>query len=970
MSTSPAVAGDLNVNLSAVKDTAQVDSSWATSSGNSASSGTLHRLDETVRGASIGGAGSLNLAAGKDVNIQGSQVDMGGAASVKAGGSITVTSVAERHESLQTHQGSHSGVVSSSASAERHQNDSTTEVAALLGARTLDMKAGQDIAIKGSSVVSDQGTNLEAGRNVTIAAAQNTSTKSDDREESASGLMGSGGLGVTVGNRQQSQNQQGTRTTAAASTVGSVGGNVTIKAGNTYTQTGSDVLTPKGDIDISAQKVDIQEARQSASQSSEQQFSQSGVTLAVTSTVLSSLQMADKQINAAGNTSSDRMKALASANAAMNIKQAGDAVAAGQAKEGGNAADKAGGVGINLSVGGSASQSQSRSSSETGRGSNVNAGGNVTIKATGAGQDSNLTVQGSDVKAAGTTRLKADNEVKLLASENTTTESSSQSSQGGSVGIGANLGSDGFKLGVTVAANAGQGKGAGNSTTYTNSHVSGSTVNIDSGGDTTLKGAVVSGNQVTANVGGNLNIESLQDKSQYHEKSQSVGGSVTVGPASGGSLNLGQTKVNSDYLSVGEQSAIRAGDGGFNVNVAGKSTLTGGQITSTDKAVQEGKNSYEAKGGTTTTDLNNSASYSADSVSVGLGSGTSSPNAAMSAGLSGVGIGNDKGSASSITTAGISGFAGNSAARTGDASTSLKPIFDVDKVKKEIEAQVTITQEFNKQAGKAVSDYATGQRKALQDQIKNASTPQEKAQAEQAIKDVNMQERALNILVSAFTGMTGATVTKEALSTAAEKMRDLMIEDSKKSPGVVDSTGKVLSNVSGPSEGVRGDGYKTGGTRNDLDLLCGPTNERCKTNSDGSLALNQNNEVQFIGKDAAGKQMTIEQFLDTPDGKKMSGLTGGVQGAAGTLFGFSYAKGSWQDKLIEAFGGSHDFIGGKLTGLYDDQGNIKRGMSTTEKSVHDRLAEVAIPIAAPFAAAEGMSPEIWKAIGILLGAGR
>ena len=204
----------------------------------------------------------------------------------------------------------------------------------------------------------------------------------------------------------------------------------------------------------------------------------------------------------------------------------------------------------------------------------------------------------------------------------------------------------------------------------------------------------------------------------------------------------------------------------------------------------------------------------------------------------------------------------------------------------------------------------------LQDQAKSATTPEEKAQAEQAIKDVNMQERALNILVSAFTGMAGATVTKEALSTAAEKMRDLMIEDSKKSAGVVDSTGKVLSNVSGPSDGVRGDGYKIGGTRVDLDLLCGPDNARCTftKNADGSIDKSQ--PVQFKGN--------LEEFLKTPEGQKMAGITGGVQGAAGTLFGFAYEKGSWQDKLIESFAGSHDMIGGKLTGLYDAQGQCQK----------------------------------------------
>ncbi len=123
----------------------------------------------------------------------------------------------------------------------------------------------------------------------------------------------------------------------------------------------------------------------------------------------------------------------------------------------------------------------------------------------------------------------------------------------------------------------------------TNSHVAGNTVNIENGGDTTLKGAVVKGDQVTANVAGNLNIESLQDQNQYKESSKSVGGSVmvgitTTGPASG-SLSLGKTSINSTYTSVGEQSAIRAGDGGFDVNVNGKTTLTGGLIQGASAAV-------------------------------------------------------------------------------------------------------------------------------------------------------------------------------------------------------------------------------------------------------------------------------------------------------------------------------------------------------------------------------------------------
>jgi filamentous hemagglutinin len=184
---------------------------------------------------------------------------------------------------------------------------------------------------------------------------------------------------------------------------------------------------------------------------------------------------------------------------------------------------------------------------------------------------------------------------------------------------------------------------------------------------------------------------------------------------------------------------------------------------------------------------------------------------------------------------------------------------------------------------------------------------------------------------------------------------------------VVDSTGKVLSNVSGPSDGVRGDGVKVGGTRNDLDLLCGSSNERCAKNDNGSLKLDSLNRVQF---DEIASGMSWEKFLETPDGKRMAGATGGVQGVSGTLFGVPYAPGSWQDKLIESFAGSHDFIGGKASGLYDEQGNVTRGRSDITKAAQEAWSVGAILPAAPFAAAEAFSPEAWKALVILLRAGK
>lgn len=50
---------------------------------------------------------------------------------------------------------------------------------------------------------------------------------------------------------------------------------------------------------------------------------------------------------------------------------------------------------------------------------------------------------------------------------------------------------------------------------------------------------------------------------------------------------------------------------------------------------------------------------------------------------------------------------GNTAARTGEAEAGIAPIFDNERVQREIDAQIKITAEFGKNASKAIGDYAT-----------------------------------------------------------------------------------------------------------------------------------------------------------------------------------------------------------------------------------------------------------------------
>jgi len=181
------------------------------------------------------------------------------------------------------------------------------------------------------------------------------------------------------------------------------------------------------------------------------------------------------------------------------------------------------------------------------------------------------------------------------------------------INIAFTLGATG--AGVTLSAAQGSGDGKGQDISYNNTQVLGNTVSIKSGDDTTLQGAVVAGNTVKTDIGGNLNIESLQATSSFAQSSKNIGGSITISPAgvpTGGSLSVGKSNIDSKFASVNEQSGIQAGDGGFQVDVKGKTELKGGAITSTQAAIDTKANTYNSAGGTTLTDLTNSADYKAD----------------------------------------------------------------------------------------------------------------------------------------------------------------------------------------------------------------------------------------------------------------------------------------------------------------------------------------------------------------------
>ena len=512
---STTLAAGNNLNLGTVTEAQQHDLTWDSRNYRKESS----RSDI---GTTIQAQGDLRLSAGNDLNAKAANVTSEqGALLATAGRNISLTA---GEANVQRDEASYSQSRGSWGSkktvATRDTLDATTALGTTLSGNTATVLAGQDINLKGSNVVSTQGTTLAAGNNISIEAASNMTNENHLKDEKTSGLFGTGGIGFTIGTRQQSTDHKGTTTTAAASAVGSIRGNVAIDAGNAYRQTGSDVLAPEGDIDIHARKIDIAEARNASRSEQETRFKQSGLTVALTSQVVSAIQTVKQMGEAAGQTRGTRMQALAAGNAALAAKSGYDAVKAGQGntidhKEGriatgtdaqgkptsrdATAADKAGGINVSLSISGSKSQSNSVQTASTAAGSTVAAGGNVSLSATshpspasgrGAGGEGDLTVQGSTVQAGNDITLKADGDINLLAAKNTFEQHGTNKNSSASVGV--SFGTSGF--GVTASGSLGRGNADGKDVAWSNTRVeAGNKLILQSGGDTTLKGAVASG---------------------------------------------------------------------------------------------------------------------------------------------------------------------------------------------------------------------------------------------------------------------------------------------------------------------------------------------------------------------------------------------------------------------------------------------------------------------------------------------
>ncbi|MBP2168267.1 filamentous hemagglutinin [Erwinia toletana] len=667
----------------------------ATTSGSSYHSSNKTEIDESVRqqGTEIASGGDIAMQAGRDISAKATTANAIGDLALQAGRDIAIGTATESDYSYDEETKVKKGLFSKKTTHTIVEDYATTEQASSLSGNKVTMVAGNNLGVTGSSVVGEGDVTLKAGNNLVITAATEEQSSYRLKEVKKSGMFSGGGIGVTFGSASSRQqlNLDGTTQSQSASAVGSTGGNVNLIAGGNAHISGSDVIA-RNDLNVVGGSVTIDPGNDLLTRRQVIEQKQSGLTLQLTSPVtdaLLSLASTVKQSSEAGDSRLKALyavKALESGWASATDKETMSSAAAMAKGDMDNA-----GIKIQLSVGASKSISTSEYAQNTVNGSTLNAGGNVAVVATGSnGQSGDLNVIGSGITGKDVT-LAAKNDLNLVAASNSAEQKGSNKASGWSGGVHIAIGKE-TGIGIQASGYMMNGEENGNTTEFVNTRVNASdTLTLSSGNDTVLAGAQALGNRIVADVGNNLTMTSLQDIDNYQSKQTSVSGgfSFTFGSMTGSaSLNVSQSKVNSEYASVGDQSGLFAGDGGYDIYVGNHTQLNGAVIASTADAA----NNALSTGTLGWDSIENYADYQASSFSAGGSAGTSggsfAPPAAVHISESASGTTRSAVSDGSITirnTDAQSQDVATLSRDTDNANGSIDKIFDKEKVENQME---------------------------------------------------------------------------------------------------------------------------------------------------------------------------------------------------------------------------------------------------------------------------------------------
>jgi len=579
--------------------------------------------------------------------------------------------------------------------------------------------SGVNTTLVATEVLADKDILIKADKELSIGSTTDSLSRHSSEQTIKKGVFTTKPASATLGKQHTRQENSHEQTTYTGSLIGTTGGNIRLESGDKIDVINSDIIAQKdetdantGNILFKAQAVNI--TSQNATAANTHSFAQktTGVTASVSSSLVSDIQSIETLKDATQDTDSRRAKLMGGLAAASKVRTLNQNLQDG----------KLGSVRAQATISSQSTKSHSHSYQETNDAATIHTDGNLAFDVKGKGDDSTLTVTGSNISVGKDLYNQVEGSVIYQASTQTSTTDSQNSSKGAGFGVyaSANLSTDGLSsnsAGFTINANKVKGNTQEIATTHTNTQITvgGTTIN-DIGGSLTLDGANLTTDHLTGTVGKDLIVKSRQDTYQYNNNQTQVGGNLDVsfqGVPQSASINDGNTNANASYAQVTDQTGIKAKESTLSVQGQGK--FTGGYLIT-----DAGKNQTQFTQGIQTQDIQNYLNYEGDAISVGIGvADTRSPNGKAKPALQGLGYGTiTPAHKTSTTHTAITDQAGLSHINTKnfkqkEVQNQLNPIitngFNQAQALKELNAQVVITTEFSKEAPKAVAKFADKQ---------------------------------------------------------------------------------------------------------------------------------------------------------------------------------------------------------------------------------------------------------------------
>ena len=576
-----------------------------------------HEKVEEAVVSQVKGKGNV-LLTGKNILSEGAQLDSEAKLMAIAENDLVLNGAKESRDFEEFHK-TKSGSVAKVTKTSLDQQQSVTQVGTQVSGKEVVLSAGHDVKAKGIQAIADDNLHVQAGHDVDIAADTNHFKNKRVETKKTSGVFTGGGIGITFGSKSEKHDYEteGWTQSDARSTLGSMNGNITVSAGNHSNVMGTDMITPRTNrIDIEGASVKVEAGKDIIESKEGHEYKQAGLTIAVTSPVVSTAQSMGHSIKRSREVKNEKLKQLHqmkaaydslelaqnAANVANTVSNLGNMTA-------GNVSNPS--IKVSISVGASKSIQTSESKTITHSGSELNAG---TV---------NLTSRKGDVDVLGSTlnakRLELDvaKDLNVESVQDTYHNRSENKNTGWSVGVFAGANGNSYGIGVEGSVQVGKGHENSDSVRQRNSYLNAEETVIKTGKDANFKGAVVKTDHLEADIQGNLNLESRQDSNHYDSKQTQAGAGFSVaiyGSGSSASANYSQNKAKVNYAQVEEQTGFHVGKGGMDVKVAGNTHLAGSVI---DSEAAQDKNHFKTKS-LTHTDIENRSEVEVKSVSAGL----------------------------------------------------------------------------------------------------------------------------------------------------------------------------------------------------------------------------------------------------------------------------------------------------------------------------------------------------------------